>query len=217
MMKRLAAIAAAVAVLGAGAVCAQEAPKMKILSFTGQIQIRTADGSVIGVVPGAAIPDIPPGAQIQVLTGNAVFQSGDTVVKAAAGDSFSYGAAATAAGAPAQVQIAALGDKTKLSVSVGKTEAVMRNGDAISVTASAGKGPAQLQVTSGQVSMTTGGKTETLAKGQSMSVETAAQPAVPATPAKPGVAHAVPATPATPATATETAPEEVMPVVEAPP
>ncbi|MEK7744051.1 MAG: hypothetical protein AAB578_06650, partial [Elusimicrobiota bacterium] len=132
MKTRLAAALVALSLLGSAAMAA--APSMKIVSFTGQIQIKNPDGSITGVVPGAPLPEIPAGAEIQVLTGEAVFQSGDTVVQANAGDTFSFSAPA----AGGQVSIAAVGEKTEIKVVVGKTEATLGKGDAVSVTAAAG-------------------------------------------------------------------------------
>ena len=66
-MKKLstATVVMAIALTAAMTAFAQPGKKideMKILSFTGQVQIKMADGSVIGVVPGAPIPEIPAGA-----------------------------------------------------------------------------------------------------------------------------------------------------------
>ncbi|MEK7746367.1 MAG: hypothetical protein AAB576_06860, partial [Elusimicrobiota bacterium] len=172
MKTRLAAALVALSLLGSAAMAA--APSMKIVSFTGQIQIKNPDGSITGVVPGAPLPEIPAGAEIQVLTGEAVFQSGDTVVQANAGDTFSFSAPA----AGGQVSIAAVGEKTEIKVVVGKTEATLGKGDAVSVTAEAGKA-SQLAATAGEVSVVSDGKASTLAAGQSL----AAAPAAPAVPA----------------------------------
>jgi len=135
--------------------------KLKIKSFTGQIQIKLADGSIIGVVPGAEMPDIPVGAEVVVISGEAVFESGGTVITASAGDSFSF--TADAGG----VQIAATGSKTEITVTVGKTEATVTSGDAVTVKGS-GQGGGELKVTAGEVVVVSGGKTQTLSVGETV-------------------------------------------------
>lgn len=173
-MKRLFAAAALALTLVGGTAFAQTAQKMKIKSFTGQIQIKLADGSIIGVVPGAAIPDIPAGAEIVVVSGEATFSAGGTEVSAKAGDSFSY--SAPAAGG---VGISATGANTNITVKVGGTSAVVKSGSAVSVTGTGATG--SLAVTSGEASVTSGGTTTTLAQGQTKTVTvTTPAPSAPA-------------------------------------
>ena len=128
-------------------------------------------------MPGAPLPEIPAGAEIQVLTGEAVFQSGETVVQANAGDTFSFNAPA----AGGQVSIATVGDKTEIKVVVGKSEASLGKGDSVSVTADPGKA-SQIAAVTGEVSVVSDGKTQNLTQGQTMA-SAPATPAIPATPA----------------------------------
>lgn len=81
-----------------------EAPKAKIVSFTGTLVITLADGTKISVKPGEPVPDIPPGATISVTDGVAVVTSGDQAVEVKPGTSVSLsteGAFTTAGAAPA--------------------------------------------------------------------------------------------------------------------
>ncbi|MFC1678628.1 hypothetical protein ACFL2T_00210, partial [Elusimicrobiota bacterium] len=135
-----------------------------ILSFTGQVQIKMEDGSIVGVVPGAPVPEIPEGAEIVVVSGEAVFEAGGTVVTATKGDSFTFD---TSAGA---VQIAATGTTSSIQVTVGKTEAVVESGSAVQVTGK-GQGKGELKVTEGTAAVTTAGVTTTLTQGQTAPVE----------------------------------------------
>lgn len=171
MPKNLLAIAALV--LGfATAAHAADPVKLNILSFTGQIQIKIGN-EVIGVVPGGKMPDIPAGAEIIIVSGEAVLQSGNTTIKADGGDSFSFNA-----GKGGGVQIAATGDKTAITVSIGGTEASLQKGDKVEVVGK-GTGGGELKVLAGSVEVTSGGKTETVAAGKSVEAaptQTAAAP-----------------------------------------
>jgi len=225
---------AALPIVMAGAAMAQpakgKAPEtMKIVSFTGQVQVKMADGSVIGIVPGAPVPAIPKDAEVVVLSGQAVFSVGNTVVTADKGDSFSFDVQG------GKVEIAATGSKTEIAVSVGGSQAALGSGDAVSVGATQA-GKAEISCTAGEVSVVTGSQTQTVAQGQSMSVAApvvamapaaSAAPVVPAQPAVPTVQPAVPAIPgettATETPTTEATPEEIVlesttePVTELPP
>lgn len=212
MTKRLVAMIAALMLSGVGGAFAQDSLAMKIVSFTGQIQIKTPDGSVVGVVPGAPIPNIPPGAEIQVLSGDAVFQTGQTVVKANAGDAFTFSAPPSAGGAPQQVQIAAVGDKTELQIVSGKTEATVGKGQTLGVT-SVDKGPVQFQAVKGDIPVVDNGKASTLQQGASL---VAATPAAAPAPAPAPVVK--PAAPAAKTTApADTTTEVISPVEPLPP
>ena len=191
MLKNLLPIAALVVGL-ATAAHAAEAPKMQILSFTGQIQIKVGN-EIIGVVPGGKMPDIPAGAEIIIVSGEAVLQAGNTVIKADGGDSFTYNT-----GKGGGVEIAATGDKTTLSVTVGGTEAKVGSGDKIEVVGK-GNGGGELKVIAGSVEVTSGGKTESVAAGKSVAAAatTTAAATPPATPAKAPAATAPPADPGT--------------------
>lgn len=167
------------------------APQMRVVSFTGHIQIKIGK-DIIGVPPGVKAPVIPAGAEIIIITGEAVLQSGDTVVQAKAGDSFTFNATPAAAGQPAAVQIAATGDKTAVKVVVGKTEATVTKGDVISV-AVMSPGKAQVSVVTGKVEVSVNGQTQTLSAGEQTTTT---------------VAVAAPA-PAPPPPSSEPAPEEV--------
>ncbi len=76
-------------------------PTLKIVSFSGQIKIILKENGKtkeINVLPGGEVPEIPAGAKITVVSGDAVFSSGGTSVKANSGDSFSFTATASAGG-----------------------------------------------------------------------------------------------------------------------
>lgn len=60
---------------------------IKMTNVTGEVQIKTA-GGVMTVKKGEPIPDIPAGAEIIVVSGEATVESGGLTVKAGAGDSF---------------------------------------------------------------------------------------------------------------------------------
>ncbi|MFH1725766.1 MAG: hypothetical protein ABII00_14240 [Elusimicrobiota bacterium] len=159
--------------------------KMQIVSFTGQVQIKLEDGSIIGVVPGAPVPEIPEGAEIVVVSGEAVFESEGTVVTAAKGDSFTFDSG------PDGVQIAATGATTSLQVTAGKAEAVVNSGNAIAVKGR-GIGKGRLKVVAGQVTVTQEGQARSMVAGETADVdvpvtELAAAPAPPKAQAKPPV------------------------------
>ncbi|MBI4423582.1 MAG: hypothetical protein HY554_07645 [Elusimicrobia bacterium] len=162
----LAALVASVAVgaYAQGKPEEKKAPTMKILSFTGQVQIKIGN-EVIGVVPGGKIPDIPAGAEVIIVSGEAVMQSGDTVVKADAGTSFTFNT--NDAGS---VQIGGTGDKA-ISVTVGGSEAKIEKGTTVEV-AVASEGKAEIKVTAGQASVTVNGQTQTVATGQTTTATT---------------------------------------------
>ncbi|MFH1723631.1 MAG: hypothetical protein ABII00_03300 [Elusimicrobiota bacterium] len=140
------------------------AVKMKILSFTGKLGFMLPDGKVVSVDAGAPIPEIPEGAEIVVLSGEALFEAGGVIVRADEGDSFTFDASAGA------VQIAATGKNTSLRVTAGGTEAIVGSGDAISVT-SVASGRVQLTVVSGDVTLVQDGGTRTLTAGDTADVE----------------------------------------------
>ncbi|HBL15359.1 MAG TPA: hypothetical protein DD417_00985 [Elusimicrobia bacterium] len=210
-MKKLstATVVMAIALTAAMTAFAQPGKKideMKILSFTGQVQIKMADGSVIGVVPGAPIPEIPAGAEIVVISGEAVFQAGNTVISANKGDSFTF------AVSEGRIEVAATGTGSSIQVTVGKTEATVETGDKISVTGQ-GQGKGELKVMEGSVAVTSEGKTETLAVGQTSTV--VLPPTAPVAPAPAPAPTTAPTTTTTepttePTTTTEPAPEEIL-------
>ncbi|MBI3288410.1 MAG: hypothetical protein HYZ74_02690 [Elusimicrobia bacterium] len=91
-MNPLKIICASVLVVSAAVAAQAATPKpVKLNSVTGSVQIKTASG-VMTVKAGEPIPEIPAGAEITVLTGDAVVESGGVTVKANAGDSFTVGA-----------------------------------------------------------------------------------------------------------------------------
>lgn len=165
-MKRLMtlAVAAVMAFSVTNFAFAQKVKSMKIVSFTGQVQIKLKDGSIIGVVPNAKIPDIPAGAEVIVVSGEAVFQAGDTVVTAAKGDSFSFNTSGNS------VTVAATGSNTNLKVAVGGAEAAVKSGSSVAVKTTGKK--AEISVASGSVAVTSGGTTQTLSEGQSTTTQT---------------------------------------------
>ncbi len=60
---------------------------IKLAGVTGEVKIKTANG-VMTVKKGEPVPDIPAGAEIIVVSGEATVESGGLTVKAGAGDSF---------------------------------------------------------------------------------------------------------------------------------
>lgn len=143
-------------------------PMMRILSFTGQLQIKVGN-EVIGVVAGGKMPEIPTGAEVIVVSGEAVFQAGDMVVKASGGDSFAF-----SAGKSGAIELAPTGDKTSLTVTVGGAEAKLETGDKIAVSAPS-SGKAEIKVVTGSVSVTVNGRTSTLVAGKIVSAQTTTQ------------------------------------------
>lgn len=69
----------------------------KLSGVTGTVKIKLANGSTLTVNKGDAMPVIPAGATIEVVSGAAVVESGGVTVTANAGDSFSFGSSATGA------------------------------------------------------------------------------------------------------------------------
>ncbi len=165
-MKRLMtlAVAAVLAVSVTNFAFAAKTKKMKIVSFTGQVQIKLKDGSIIGLVPGAPVPNIPSGAEVIIVSGKAVFDAGGTIVTASKGDSFTFNTSGNT------VKIAATGSKTNITVKVGKTSAALTSGSAVAVETT-GK-TTTLSVTAGSVAVTSGGTTTTLAAGESTTATT---------------------------------------------
>lgn len=100
-------------------------PAMKVISFTGQIQIKMPDGSIVGIVPGAAIPDIPAGAEVTVISGEAVLTAGGVAVEANAGDSFTYSVDAKSGQATIKVETGSVS-----VISGGTTSEVAAGGSA---------------------------------------------------------------------------------------
>ncbi len=63
---------------------------MRAVSVSGDIQIIMPDGTVKGRRKGSRIGNIPPGARIKVLSGTAIFQIGNTIIKVEEGDQFTF-------------------------------------------------------------------------------------------------------------------------------
>ncbi|MBI3299540.1 MAG: hypothetical protein HYZ75_15355 [Elusimicrobia bacterium] len=163
-MNRLITFVAALAFTASASFAAAPtpAPALTLTSFTGQIQIKLADGTIQGVVPGASAISIPAGAQVTIISGEAVMTGADgVVVSANAGDSFSFNSV------NGQTQIAATGTG-EITVTIGTTEATLGAGDTIGVTAGA-DGKAEIKAITGEIAVTSGGQTTTLAQGQSSS------------------------------------------------
>lgn len=99
----------------------------KLSGVTGTVKIKLANGSTLTVNKGDAMPVIPAGATIEVVSGAAVVESGGVTVTANAGDSFSFGTSAT--GATSVVVVAGNvdikgADGVTQSVGSGKTATV---------------------------------------------------------------------------------------------
>ncbi len=134
------------------------AAEMKILS--GSAKVTKADGTVVTLNAGDTIPS---GSKVEVVAGEATFQSGSAVVKAEAGESFSY----AATGGNPQIT----SNTGTITVTVGNTTATLEKGDGISVQGKGGQA-AEIKVTSGEVTVATNGKTETLATGGTSTAQT---------------------------------------------
>ncbi|MDE2293786.1 MAG: hypothetical protein KGL53_17145, partial [Elusimicrobia bacterium] len=170
-MKKLLTVTAALALAASAAPAparAQAAGKMKVVSFTGQVQFRLPDGSIVGIVPGAAVPELPSGSQATVVSGEAVFATGSGVsVSAKEGDSFGYTASADGG-----AQVAALTSGTSVKVAVGSSEATVAGGTTVAVTFPS-QGQAAVSVVKGRASVSVDGQARTLSAGQSVSVANA--------------------------------------------
>jgi hypothetical protein len=162
-MPRLSLLAAVLALFAAAAHAAPPA-EMKIVSFTGRLEIKLPGGSVLTVAPGATVPSVPPGAQVTVLSGQAVLSAGGVAVEADAGDSFAFSIDPQTGG----VEVAATAGE--VSVLVGGSEAKLGAGDKVEVTDS-GSGQATLSIEAGSVPVTTDGTTTEVAAGGSTTTQ----------------------------------------------
>ena len=166
MLRR--SLALVVPVLLAASAFAENKQALRILSFSGQIQIKTPLG-VTSVVPGGAIPEIASGSEVIVVSGDAILQSGHAVVRADKGDSFSFHSQEGQA-----LQIRATGTKTSISVRVGKALANLTSGSALAVSETQ-EGKGEMTVTEGKASVSlAGGPPQTLGPGQTFDSAAAA-------------------------------------------
>ncbi len=68
----------------------RKARTMRAISVSGDIQIILPDGTVKGRKKGTRIGNIPAGAKIKVISGTAIFQIGNTVIRVEKGDQFTF-------------------------------------------------------------------------------------------------------------------------------
>lgn len=166
-MPRLSLLAAVLA-LAVSAAHAAPPAEMKIVSFTGKLEIKLPGGSVLTVAPGASVPTVPPGAQVTVVSGQAVLSAGGVAVEADAGDAFAF----TLDPQSGAVEIAA--SAGEVSVLVGGSEAKLGAGDKVEISES-GAGQATISVETGSVAVTTDGATTEVPAGGSTSTSTQTQ------------------------------------------
>lgn len=121
-----------VAVLVVAAVGAAAAPAIKLDAITGVVQIKTA-GGVMDVKAGEPVPGVPSGAEIIVVSGDAVVESGGVVVKAGSGDSFTINV-----GGKAAVEISVTGGLVSIVGADGVSKDVAK-GETVSLAAKAGR------------------------------------------------------------------------------
>lgn len=169
-------------------------PTLEIVSFTGEIQIITAD-SLIGVVPGTKAPAIPPGSEVHVVSGDAVFQSGDTAINAQAGANFTYNMEVGQKGQT--VNIAAAPNSKPVTVTSGGHTAVVSPGASVRVD-TAPDGKVTIAATGGNVTVTApDGTTTVLGAGEQVQVLVAKAPSEPEPGPAPGLEQVSPPPPNT--------------------
>lgn len=124
--------------------------RMKITRLTGEILIKSSNES-ISVLAEDKLPEIPAGAEVAVVTGEASLELGEIGVSAKKGDRL-----IVIEGTEGSVRIRALGATPALTVIVGQTVATIGVGDEISV-APAVRGASLISVLSGSVGIAVAG------------------------------------------------------------
>lgn len=158
------------AALAMAAAVAQAAPAaMTVSNFNGKISVTVKGVKTTYVAGQGAAPSIPAGAQVEVVEGNATFQSGNVKVEAKAGDGFSFTSGAAGVGIT--------GTAGSVTVAAGGATAKVTPGAAVAV--QAGSARATISVTAGSVPVTDAtGNTQSVTAGKTAVVTTRTQPVV---------------------------------------
>lgn len=157
------------AVLAMAASSAMAAASMTVANFTGKITVTVNGVAKTYDSAKGETPSIPAGATVEVVSGNATFQSGSVKVEAKAGDGFSFTSGASGVGIT--------GTAGAVTVNAGGAKASVTPGAAVAV--QAGSKGATISVTAGSVPVTDAqGNTQSVSKGNSAVVATTTQPVV---------------------------------------
>ncbi|MBI5201233.1 MAG: hypothetical protein HY925_06575 [Elusimicrobia bacterium] len=138
-------------------------PRLVVVSFNGQIQVKAPVGPK-QFNAQAQTPVIPPGSEITILSGRAIFQSGGVFIRANAGDSFLYHVPLPAGGNARPVLLIGLGENTSAQLDVGDIHAIIRSNTAISVRPD-GPGHSHVEVHMGKVVVSTPEEIASLSPG----------------------------------------------------
>ncbi len=141
-------------------------PRLEVVSFNGQIQVKAPVGPT-KFNTQSQTPVIPPGSEVTILSGRAIFQSGETFIRANAGDSFLYHVPLPAGGNARPVLFIGLGTETSLQVDVGDIHAILRPNTAISVRPD-GPGRSHVEVHMGKIVVSTPERVASLTPGMSL-------------------------------------------------
>lgn len=144
----------------------ETAPRLEVVGFNGQIQVR-APQTAKPVLGNVQTPAIPPGSEVHVLSGRAVFQSANMIIRAKAGDVFLFHAPLPIGGKQRCILLVGLGEQTALDVAIGDTQAVLRSGAAVSIRDD-GPGKAHFEVHMGKVVVSTKDEITSLTPGMSI-------------------------------------------------
>lgn len=166
-------VAAAVLALLFSIPASAAAPNLKVVSFTGEVQIKIGD-KLISVIPGVEAPEIPVGAEVKIVSGEAVFQAGDTAVSGSAGANFTFSAKEAAGGLT--ISIAPAADSRPVTVASGGHSAVVAAGSAANVVKDA-KGGVSITAAAGSIAVTKpDGSTVRVTAGESVMIAKAPEP-----------------------------------------
>lgn len=136
---------------------------LEVVSMTGKVLV-TLDGKTTEVHPGE---EIPSGATIQVVGGDAVLSAPGQSVSAGDGSTFTFNASSTSGGVTTGITVAS--GSTPVLVETGGSVATVTGGTAVSIAVSGGSAPT-ITSTQGTVSVTNAaGGTATVQEGQTVS------------------------------------------------
>lgn len=139
-------------------------PRLEVVSYNGQIQVKAPVSPEQAPNQQSQTPGIPPGSEVTILAGRAIFQSGEVIIRANAGDSFLYHVPLPAGGKARPVLLIGLGQETSIQVEVGDISAIVRRGAALSVRPD-GPGRSHVEVHMGKVMVSTPERIAALSPG----------------------------------------------------
>ncbi|MBI4425192.1 MAG: hypothetical protein HY554_15785, partial [Elusimicrobia bacterium] len=131
----------------------ESSPRLEIVSFTGQVQVKMPVSDE-NAPPRGSTPGIPPGSEVVVLNGRAVFQSRDLILRANQGDAFVFHVPLPIGGHQRAILLGALGSDTAIELELGSTKAILRSGAAVAIRED-GPGKARLEIVLGNVVVST--------------------------------------------------------------